>query len=85
MKHDRPAILRIDSAGRVVIPAAWRNALSVGPGDTLLARLEGGRLVLTTASERLSKIRAYVRQNDRGNGSPVDELLAERRAEAARE
>jgi AbrB family looped-hinge helix DNA binding protein len=85
MKHDRPTALRLDSAGRVVIPATWRNALSVGPGDTLLARLEDGRVVLSTASEQLKTLQAYIRQNDRGHGSPVDELLAERRAEASRE
>lgn len=78
------AEVRLGPQGRVVIPAALRRALGFEPGDTLLARLEDGRLVLEkpeTIKRRLKARFAHI-----GPGTSLaDELLAERREEARRE
>jgi AbrB family looped-hinge helix DNA binding protein len=76
--------VQIGVQGRLVIPAALRKALNLKPGDRLIARQEGERLVL----ERREAIEK--RLQDRFRHIPkevslVDELIAERRAEAAKE
>jgi hypothetical protein len=77
--------LRADPAGRLVIPADVVAGMGVGPEGKVTARLEDGELVLIAPQVALRKLRAMVRQFDTGEGSPVDELIRERRAEAARE
>lgn len=73
--------------GRVVIPANVRQALNLKRGDRLAMQLENGELRLTSMQARISKARALVRQYIKpAKGSLVsDELIADRRAEAARE
>jgi AbrB family looped-hinge helix DNA binding protein len=68
--------------GRVLIPLEVRRALGIGPGSTLVVRVEGERIVLTPREairRRLQELFAEV------EGSMADELLAERRDEARRE
>lgn len=76
--------VQVGAQGRLVIPAALRKALDLKPGDRLVARQEGDALVL----ERREAIEK--RLQDRFRHIPkevslVDELIAERRAEAAKE
>ncbi len=76
--------VQVGAQGRLVIPAALRKALDLKPGDRLVARQEGDALVL----ERREAIER--RLQDRFRHIPkdislVDELIAERRAEAAKE
>lgn len=76
--------VQVGAQGRLVIPAALRKALQLKPGDRLIARQEGETLVL----ERREAIEK--RLQDRFRHIPkeislVDELIAERRAEAAKE
>jgi AbrB family looped-hinge helix DNA binding protein len=84
MADDAETIILRDG-GRIVIPAAIRAALGLRTGDTLIARVEDGELRLTSRAEALRRLQAKIRAWDRGTGSVVDEFLAERRAEAARE
>ena len=53
--------LRVNENGRVVIPASFRKALHIRPGDQVLARLEGGEVRITTLKHRAAP-RAAVRQ-----------------------
>jgi AbrB family looped-hinge helix DNA binding protein len=76
--------IKVGPQGRIVIPAGLRETLGVAPGDTLYVRLEDGRLVLETRGHITARIRALVSHVPR-DVSVVDELIAERRAEAARE
>lgn len=75
--------LRLMPDGSVVLPAGIVAALGLAPGVELSASVEGSVLRLEPAASALARARAIVRAFDRGQGSPVDELLAERRAEAA--
>jgi AbrB family looped-hinge helix DNA binding protein len=85
MSHQRPETIRIREGGRIVIPAAVRAALGVGPGDDLIATFEDGEFRLTTRTEKIRRLQERVRLLDKGSGSVVDEFIAERRAEAERE
>jgi len=76
--------IRVGQQGRLVIPASVRKALHLKAGDTLNVAIDSGRIVLESqneAWERLQQRFAAVK----GKISMVDELIAERRAEAARE
>jgi AbrB family looped-hinge helix DNA binding protein len=76
--------IQVGAQGRLVIPAALRKALGLKPGDRLVARQEGGALVL----ERREAIEQRLWQMFAGipmDVSLVDELLAERRVDARRE
>ena len=77
--------LRIGPQGRIVIPVEMRRELELEPGETLMARVEAGRLVLERREEILERLRGEVRGRRRKRGSAVDELIAERRADAQRE
>jgi AbrB family looped-hinge helix DNA binding protein len=78
------AKVRVGDRGRVVLPAAVREALQLEPGTQLLASAEAD------GSLRLRPYRAVAEQSrgllaDLPGDSLVDDLLAERRREAARE
>lgn len=84
-RSSRAVPLRIGPQGRVVIPADMRRELEIEPGETLMAHVESRRLVLERRSEILERLRDEVRGAGAPAGSVVDELIAERRAEARRE
>lgn len=72
--------------GRVTIPAPIRRAAGIEPGQRLVAYVEDGRVVLEEWGHLLRRVQARVASATAGHpGSAVDELIAERRAEAARE
>jgi AbrB family looped-hinge helix DNA binding protein len=76
--------VQVGAQGRLVIPAALRKALNLKPGDRLVARQEGDRLVLERREAVVKRLQAAFEHIPK-NVSLVDELIAERRAEAARE
>ena len=77
--------VRLGPDGRVVIPATMREALGLKEGDVLFARLEGGEIKLLTPEAAMRRAQAIVRQFVPEGVSLVDELIADRRREAARE
>lgn len=77
--------VRIDTAGRVVVPAGFRKALGLRSGQELLASLDDGVLRLQTIDKALERVRLIARGKRKGRGSVVDQFIAGRRAEAARE
>jgi AbrB family looped-hinge helix DNA binding protein len=76
--------VQVGAQGRLVIPAALRKALGLKPGDRLIARQEGESLVLERREAIEQRLQDRFRHIPR-EVSLVDELIAERRAEAARE
>jgi len=69
---------RINENGRVVIPAAFRRALGINPGETVVLRLENDELRITTLRQRLAKAQQLVRAHVPPTTSLADELIAER-------
>ena len=69
----------------MVIPAAFRKALCMEPGTHVLIRLIDGELRIYTAMEGIRRAQAIAAEYAIPGRSMVDELIAERRAEAARE
>jgi AbrB family looped-hinge helix DNA binding protein len=74
---------KVGAGGRIVIPADIRELLGVKEGDVLLGTFKDGRLTLKSVATTIADVRAMLGPFE--GLSMVDELLAERRAEAARE
>lgn len=81
----QPIPVRVGPKGRVVVPAPIRHALGLEEGSELVARVEGGGIVFEPRSAAVDRLRALVRASIPDGVSLVDELIAERRAEAGRE
>ena len=77
--------LRVNENGRVVLPATFRMALNIRPGDQVLARLEDDEVRITTLKHRIEQAQRHVRQFVKPGRSLADELIAERREAAKHE
>ena len=78
--------LNVDNQGRVMLPAWWRRKEGVGPSTELcVAVTEEGALVVETRDQGLRRARALLRKYVPEGVFLLDELIADRRAEAARE
>lgn len=75
----------IGPGGRVVIPAAYRAALGIKEGDAVIIRLEGEELHLVSDATETRRIREMIARYVPEGVSLVDELIRERRREAAAE
>lgn len=76
--------VQLGSQGRLVIPAPLRHSLGFKSGDSLIARMEDGRLILEkpeTIRQRLKTRFDHLPPTT----SLAEELIAERREEAKRE
>ena len=76
--------IHLGPQGRLVIPAPLRRSLGFEPGDSLIARMENGRLVLEKAGtirQRLKNRFARLPPTI----SLAEELIKERRETAKRE
>jgi AbrB family looped-hinge helix DNA binding protein len=79
------ADLVVNQQGRVTIPAQIRREAGIEAGTPLVVYVEDGRVVLETRARLAQRIRREIAEAWTGEGSVVDELIADRRAEAARE
>jgi AbrB family looped-hinge helix DNA binding protein len=73
---------KLSPNGRIVIPAAIREALGIQPGETLLLDVEDGVLRLESYRSRIRRIQEEFKQYARPGILASDELIAERRREA---
>ena len=76
--------VRLDPQGRLVIPAPLRHSLGFESGDSLIARMEDGRLILEKTETIKRRLKNHFAQLPPG-ASLAEELIAERREEAKRE
>ncbi len=76
--------VRVGPQGRVVIPAAIRQALGVEVGEELIMRVEDGRMVFERREDVVRRLRERFAGVAPGR-SLSEELIAERREDAARE
>ena len=78
--------VRLGEGGRFVIPAIMREQMGVGPGDALLLRVdEDGELHVIGRQQAIRRIQREAARLKKPGESIVDEFIAEKRAEAARE
>lgn len=87
LKH---APVRLETAtvgpdGRIVIPVQYRRALQIEPGDEVRLKIENGELRVIGKKAAIEQAQALVRKFVPEGVSLSDELITERRAEAARE
>ncbi|MFY7974025.1 MAG: AbrB/MazE/SpoVT family DNA-binding domain-containing protein [Rubrivivax sp.] len=75
----------VSEGGRVVIPAELRAKLGIAVGDVMDWQLDGDRLVLQSRRAGIRRAQALMTRYKNHGQSVVDELIAERRREAARE
>jgi AbrB family transcriptional regulator (stage V sporulation protein T) len=79
---------KVISGGKIVIPAELRREFGIKDGDSLvIERDDKGGLLLKTYDQVVREVQAEFRAMLPAGytGSLVDELIAEREAEAARE
>ena len=82
----------VDAAGRLVVPAHFREALGFRPRQKVILDLEGDTIRLTTVEtavdEAVASAQALARKYDEKLGqteSVADEFIAERRRDATRD
>lgn len=80
--NDMTSSIKVGKAFRIVLPAEFRELHGLSEGEVLSAELRGGRLTLIPLREKQRAIQAKYAGRFPGM---VDELIAERRAEAERE
>lgn len=76
---------KIISGGRVQLPADIRRALSLREGDTVLIEVVDGEVHLRPLSAAVKRIQERMKPFIKPGESIVDELIADRRREAAAE
>jgi AbrB family looped-hinge helix DNA binding protein len=76
---------KVDEGGRIVIPAEFRRALGWQPGEVVVLSLEEGEVRVVSIDESIRRVQEWVRSFVPEGHSLSEELIAERRAEAARE
>lgn len=82
-----PVLVRtaIGPGGRVVIPAAYRKALEVEEGDFIVMQMDGDELRVVNDEKEFKRVQQMIASYVPEGVSLVDELIAERRQEAAAE
>ena len=82
-----PVLVRtaIGPGGRVTIPAAYRKALEVEEGDYVVMKMDGEDLRVSNDAKELQRMREVLNRYVPEGVSLVDELIADRRREAAAE
>lgn len=80
----REAKTNLGKGGRVVIPAEYRKVLGLKPGDEVIMLLEEGEVRLLTPQRAVQRAQALVRRYIPEGRGLVEELLQQRRDEAAR-
>lgn len=76
--------LKVNENGRVVIPLEFRRALGIEAGDEVILSWKDDEIRVTTMQRRIERAQRHVRQYVKRGVSLVDELIADRRREAAR-
>lgn len=77
--------VRLEQSGRILIPAAIRRELNLKEGSELLLRLNDTGLQISTRQQAIKQVQARLRKYVPKGRLLSQELLDERREEAARE
>jgi AbrB family looped-hinge helix DNA binding protein len=79
------AHINVDKAGRVVIPASMRQRYGIHEGDKIVINADEEGIHITTIDQAVKRAQAICARYIKPGVSLVDELMRERREEAARE
>ena len=75
----------LGESGRIVLPAAIRNAFGLKTGDRLTIAVHDNRIEILSMDMALNEIRASIIEKRGSLEGLLDEFLEERREEAKRE
>lgn len=75
----------VNAQGRVTIPAQIRREAGIEVSTPLVVYVEDGRVVIENRDRLAARTRQEVAATWSDGGSAVEELIADRRAEADRE
>lgn len=85
-RTDRKTVrTKVTQGGRVVIPADMRRKLGIEIGSDVNLTLDGNSVRILTQKESIRRAQALFRELVPEGTSLADELIAERRREAANE
>ena len=76
---------KVGAGGRIVLPAAYREALGLKTGDDVLIVLDEDGVRVLTPRQAVARAQALVRRYVPSGKSMAGELIAERRKQAKRE
>jgi AbrB family looped-hinge helix DNA binding protein len=77
--------LTIGSGGRINLPARQRRVLGLAEGDEVVVGVEGSALRIESRDAAIDRVQRKVRERFGDGRSLSDELISERRDEAAKE
>jgi len=77
--------VKVDAAGRVVIPTATRQRFGIRHGDEVVIDVDDSGMHIKTLPQVIKEVQDYFTQFTSPGESLSDELLRERREEAERE
>jgi bifunctional DNA-binding transcriptional regulator/antitoxin component of YhaV-PrlF toxin-antitoxin module len=77
--------MKMSEGGRIVVPVEIRQSMGLRDGDTVLWELRGNEAVLTTRLAQMKEAQNLVRRHVPAGVSLSDELIADRRAENAKD
>lgn len=76
---------KLNDEGRLVIPAALRKKLGFKPGQEMLLQIDQDGLRVYTQESSVRRLQDWVAKHVAPGRSLVDDLIAERRAEASKD
>lgn len=77
--------VKLVEGGKLVIPAIFRREMGVKPGDTLIVEMDAGELRVRSLPSAIRRVQDRLRELNPDGRVLSDELVADRRVEAARE
>lgn len=77
--------IKMGEDGRIIIPAGTRKDVGFQPGDTLVVESDGDSLFIRNLETVVREVQSYFKQFVEPGTSVVEEHLAERATEFARE
>ena len=82
---NKDATAKLDSAGRLVIPVAYRKIMGLKAGDEVVLRLDCDEMRVFSREVAVARAKALVKKHFPGDDPLSDQFISQRRAEAARE
>ena len=76
---------KVGQGGRIVLPAEFRKAMGIKPGDEVILAMKDGEVRVFTRQAAIKRAQGMLREYIPEGRSLSDELIQERRAEAAKE